>query len=195
MFMGKILYKATSKVSLPIIFHLYTILLSPLHTWKFYLPPTEKYTTFKDKDQNVWWIQEFVLGCPWTPGCWARNLTDSLESSIEYHTASQSQTDCKNLRNTFSMHSPYSTQWYKLAREVPYVGSAKFRIAIFISKGHSRLCLLQQLQKCTSYVCIIVYDLQHITFRVLKNIDQTNISTLPSLFHPPILTFHLNEVS
>lgn len=32
MFMGKTLYKATSKVSLPIIFHLHTTLLYPLHT-------------------------------------------------------------------------------------------------------------------------------------------------------------------
>lgn len=116
MFMGKILYKATNQVSLPIIFHLHTTVLSPLHTWKFYLPSTEKHTTSIDKDQNVWWIQECALGCPWTPGCCPRNP----ESSIEYHTASQSHKQiCKILRNTFSMHSPYSTQWYKLAREVP----------------------------------------------------------------------------
>lgn len=119
-FMGKILYKATNKVSFPLIFHLHTTLLSPLHTLKFYLPSIEKYTTSKDKDQNASWIQEFALGCPWTPQCCPRNPPDSLELPTEYHTAPQNHKQiCKILRNTFSMHSPYSTQWYKLAREVP----------------------------------------------------------------------------
>lgn len=41
-------------------------------------------------------------------------------SSIEHYTQPQSHKKIwKILRNTFSMHSPYSTQWYKLAREVP----------------------------------------------------------------------------
>lgn len=152
--------------------------------------------TYKYKDRNVWWIQEFALGCPWTPGCCPRNPPDSLESSIEYHTASQSHKQiCKTLRNTFSMHSPYSTQWYKKAREFPYLGSAKFRIAIFFSKGHSHLCLFQQLQKCTLYMCIIVDDLQHITFRVLKNTGLTNVNTLPFFFPPPVSHFHSNDVS
>lgn len=53
MFMRKILYKATNKVSIPIIFHLHTTLISLLHTLKCYLPPNEKHTTSKDKDQNV----------------------------------------------------------------------------------------------------------------------------------------------
>lgn len=146
--MGKTLYKATNKVFLPIIFHLHTTLLSPLHTWKLHLLPSEKHTTSKDKDQNVRWIQEFALGCPWTPGCCLRNPPDSWVFYRISHSIRISQSHkqiCKTLRNTFSMHSPYSTQWYKLAREVPYLGSAKFRIAIFFSKGHSHLCLCQQL--------------------------------------------------